>query len=748
MRSLPILLTLMLTLLAAPSQAAGIEEAEDQAETLILRKLAEDSAYFKYILGERDAGRTGDLDKDTFAKEVRRAEAIEPVLEYVLDTARSTPEGERIDLARVRKASSGTYPNLAVYLNLIGAVRADDFIRAQQLAEQVDLEVGFGPTQSIEGYRVALTRHFYYLNAVANYHVHEDERAVQWFGQIDKDAEVKDMRLARKKEIESLRLAYLSERPVAVAAFANLDAKDSDSDWIGLAVADGVTNDLIKHTDLKVVERTRMESVMEELSLGLMGVVDEKHAVELGNSLQAGTMIYGNYKADGEVITLTGRLVHVESGAILQSAVVKTDADHLFQGTRELTTEIMGDAGLMTAVQKMKIAGARAPSDSAVRAVAKARLAAASSPDAAKELFEEAMAADPEYANAHEALRLQFADVAAKVAVLPFRNTTARAEDAWLSDGLAELLGRDLPVLGFATVERAEMRKVLTYQLAMMGAEEAAGTELMEEGAVDLAAMGQQMSANFLVLGGFQHLDNDLKLSVRFVDVGSGEVLYTAGADGPMNKYGDVVNEVIAELADAVGRDLDADTMRELTKGKPTLEEFEKFMRSEIAKDALTADEARAEAEKDRLAQNAEEREALEKEIGERIAQASAKQRTRRMVGAGAAVAGLGAAGFGLYAGAVDRQKAGEYTALAQNAVRQADADAALAEATTFHKRANTYQAVGVGGVGLAVIGTGLMAFGGKVKPNLEGLDLGKASASLDVTPTLGGAHAKLELRF
>ena len=74
------------------------------------------------------------------------------------------------------------------------------------------------------------------------------------------------------------------------------------------------------------------------------------------------------------------------------------------------------------------------------------------------------------------------------------------------------------------------------------------------------------------------------------MDVGSGEVLYTAGAEGPMADYGQLVTDIISELGLAVGRKLDADALAEMTEGKPSLEEFEKFMRIERVREALAAD--------------------------------------------------------------------------------------------------------------------------------------------------------------
>ena len=79
-----------------------------------------------------------------------------------------------------------------------------------------------------------------------------------------------------------------------------------------------------------------------------------------------------------------------------------------------------------------------------------------------------------------------------------------------------------------------------------------------------------------------------------------------------------------------MGRKLDADALAEMTEGKPSLEEFEKFMRGEIAKDALTSDDAKAEGEQARLEQRSEERKRLEEELMERMAEANRSARTRR----------------------------------------------------------------------------------------------------------------------
>ena len=57
---------------------------------------------------------------------------------------------------------------------------------------------------------------------------------------------------------------------------------------------------------------------------------------------------------------------------------------------------------------------------------------------------------------------------------------------------------------------------------------------------------------------------------------------------------------------------------------------------------------------------------------------------------------------------------------------------------------------MGVAGVGLAVISTGVMLIGGDGKPDLDGIDLGGATARFDLAPTFGtrGAMASMHLRF
>lgn len=100
------------------------------------------------------------------------------------------------------------------------------------------------------------------------------------------------------------------------------------------------------------------------------------------------------------------------------------------------------------------------------------------------------------------------------VAVLPFRQLTARADDQYLGDGFAETLTTALSrVAGLQLVERGQLKQVLAEQ------------RLQNSGIVDPAAavkVGELTGARQLVLGSFQRAGAEMRVTCRIVDTRTG----------------------------------------------------------------------------------------------------------------------------------------------------------------------------------------------------------------------------------
>lgn len=95
------------------------------------------------------------------------------------------------------------------------------------------------------------------------------------------------------KQTTKLRLECLDKGkyPIAISPFENTSGKREIEKRINAFVISDLTS--VNNPFLKVIDRTQMETILEEQRLGLSGVMDEETAAEAGNLLGAKVMITG-----------------------------------------------------------------------------------------------------------------------------------------------------------------------------------------------------------------------------------------------------------------------------------------------------------------------------------------------------------------------------------------------------------------------------------------------------------------------
>ncbi len=122
---------------------------------------------------------------------------------------------------------------------------------------------------------------------------------------------------------------FSESRTVSVMYFDNT-TKNADYEWFKKGLADMVITDLSQSSKIKVVERENLEKVIKEQQLQLAGVVSDKDAVELGELLQAKTLIYGSFVIQGDQIRIDAKITDVESGKIEKSMKVEGKTSDIF----------------------------------------------------------------------------------------------------------------------------------------------------------------------------------------------------------------------------------------------------------------------------------------------------------------------------------------------------------------------------------------------------------------------------------
>jgi serine/threonine protein kinase/tetratricopeptide (TPR) repeat protein len=134
------------------------------------------------------------------------------------------------------------------------------------------------------------------------------------------------------------------------------------------------------------------------------------------------------------------------------------------------------------------------------------------------------------------------------VAVLRFNNVTKSPEDDWLGVGIAETVTADLKNVEGMTVIG---RELIYEALRRWNAEN--HTDFDEKFAT---RVGREVGARWIIGGGYQRIGEMLRITARFVEVATGEVLKTVKIDGRMSQVFDLQDKIVHDLS----RNLDLDS--------------------------------------------------------------------------------------------------------------------------------------------------------------------------------------------
>jgi len=166
--------------------------------------------------------------------------------------------------------------------------------------------------------------------------------------QLDPDVEpppIMDLYYQVRKELEGgygVKQQDPGLQTLAVMDFTN-NSIDERERWEGLRK--GLPSMMITRlnggTDLKVIERERIQWILDELELQRKGdVVDQSTAVRTGKLLGANAVVFGSYIVHEEEMMVQARVVEVETGEVLLGEQVKGSPDDFATLIQDLSTEI------------------------------------------------------------------------------------------------------------------------------------------------------------------------------------------------------------------------------------------------------------------------------------------------------------------------------------------------------------------------------------------------------------------------
>ena len=157
---------------------------------------------------------------------------------------------------------------------------------------------------------------------------------------------------------EEAELSDTDIEPNVVAVFP-MTYQGSDPDYapLGRGLAEMISLDLQNVNELRVVERARLQALIDELALGESGYVNPASAPRVGLLLQAGRIIGGTYNiVSGNNLRLDPAYVESPSGIAHSLSAETGGLDRFFELEKRLVFSLLDDLGIeLTEAEQARI---------------------------------------------------------------------------------------------------------------------------------------------------------------------------------------------------------------------------------------------------------------------------------------------------------------------------------------------------------------------------------------------------------
>jgi TolB-like protein len=109
---------------------------------------------------------------------------------------------------------------------------------------------------------------------------------------------------------------------IAIVDFQNTSSNQR-LDYLQQAIPEALTTRLAESGNLNIVERSRLDDAIKEMKLGMVGLVDQNEAAEIGKAVGANAIMVGSFLEISNVIRLNARLIDVQTSQVLIAKTVQ-----------------------------------------------------------------------------------------------------------------------------------------------------------------------------------------------------------------------------------------------------------------------------------------------------------------------------------------------------------------------------------------------------------------------------------------
>lgn len=150
------------------------------------------------------------------------------------------------------------------------------------------------------------------------------------------------------------------------------------------------------------------------------------------------------------------------------------------------------------------------------------------------------------------------------IAVLPFANVSVNVDEKYLAEGMTRDVINDLA--------RVSGVSVIAYS----------SVETFDNRAIDMEEIRGELGAQYLVEGSIQRAGDHARVNVQFVDIASGNHLWTKRYDRNFNDFFGLQDEVVADIVTAVSIRLTASELAQIERLPTTnIQAYDYYLRAE-----------------------------------------------------------------------------------------------------------------------------------------------------------------------
>jgi len=172
--------------------------------------------------------------------------------------------------------------------------------------------------------------------------------------------------LTRQKILQEMRQLLLEEtqlsekgispQKIAVFPFRLISGKKEFA-ALGKGLAEMIITDLSQVKSIHLIERARIQALLEEMALGQTGIIEEKTAPRFGKLLGAGKMVHGSFSiAEKSKINLDVVFLDIINNRFPKFTKMDDVLDNLFKLEKDIVFKIIDQMGIqLTFEEKQKI---------------------------------------------------------------------------------------------------------------------------------------------------------------------------------------------------------------------------------------------------------------------------------------------------------------------------------------------------------------------------------------------------------